>query len=145
MKIKDFSEEKRLSRQAVYKAINKAGFSARSLTDRNGNITKKGFSVLNRLFPPDPSPVPPDPDPDEPEQAEQVNPDQQRISELLNRIDELERKCREWESRYFEQVNQTKAETEQFRILLAKEQELRMLAENKGFFRRLFSGKGKTN
>ena len=36
MKIKDFAAEKQLSKQAIYKAIQRAGFSAKQLTDRNG-------------------------------------------------------------------------------------------------------------
>ena len=61
MKIKDFSEEKGLTKQAVYKAISRAGFSAKQITDRNGNITGKGFSVLRSLFP----------DPEQPETGNQ--------------------------------------------------------------------------
>ena len=134
MKIKEFAEEKQLSRQAVYKALNRSGYSAKDLTDRSGNLTKKGLSVLNKLFLSDGD----QPEPIQPEPPEQ---DQKIIDELRNQVDELKQRCSEWERRYFEAVNQAKTETEQLRILLQREQELRYYAENKGFFKRLFAGK----
>ena len=135
MKIKDFADKKELTRQAVYKALNRSGYSAKKLTDRSGNLTKNGLAVLNRLFPSAGDQVNQEP----PEPVEQ---DQSSIvDELRNQVDELKRKCSEWESRYFEAVNQAKTETEQLRILLQREQELRLYAERKGFFKRLFSGK----
>lgn len=135
MKIKEFAERKQLTRQAVYKALNRSGYSAKDLTDRSGNLTKKGLTVLNRLFPSDGDQV--NHEPPEPVEQDQSS----IIDELRNQVDEQKRKCAEWESRYFEAVNQAKTETEQLRILLQREQELRLYAERKGIFKRLFAGK----
>lgn len=134
MKIKEFADKKQLTKQAVYKALNRAGYSAKTLTDRSGNLTKKGLTVLNRLFPSAGDQV----EPDQPEQADQ---DDSIVSALRNQVDELKQRCEQWETRYFQAVDQAKQENEQLRILLQREQELRLYAENKGFFKRLFAGK----
>lgn len=142
MKIKDFSEEKGLTKQAVYKAISRAGFSAKQITDRNGNITGKGFSVLRSLFP----------DPEQPETGNHgsstagADPEQQpgtaaELDRLRQQIAELEERCKQWEKRYFDALETAKQEGQQLRVLLSQEQQLRLAAENKGFFRRLFAGK----
>lgn len=135
MKIKDFADKKGLTRQAVYKALNRSGYSAKKLTDRSGNLTKNGLTVLNRLFPSAGDQVNQEP----PEPVEQ---DQSSIvDELRNQVDELKRKCSEWETRYFEALNQANTEKEQLRVLLQREQELRLYAERKGVFKRLFAGR----
>ena len=123
MKIKDFSEEIGLTKQAVYKAINRAGFSAKQITDRNGNITGKGFSVLRSLFP----------DTEKPETGNQGStagddPEQQpgtaaEIEQLRQRIAELEENCKTWEKRYFDALENAKQEGQQLRVLLSQEQE----------------------
>ena len=136
MKIKDFAEKKQLTKQAVYKALNRAGYSAKTLTDRSGNLTKKGMTVLNRLFPSDGDQA------DRQDQPEPVDQDESTVAELRNQVTELKERCKEWETRYFQAVDQAKQENEQFRILLQREQELRLYAEsNKGFFKRLFAGR----
>ena len=136
MKIKDFAEKKQLTKQAVYKALNRAGYSAKTLTDRSGNLTKKGMTVLNRLFPSDGDQA------DRQDQPEPVDQDESTVAELRNQVTELKERCKEWETRYFQAVDQAKQENEQLRILLQREQELRLYAEsNKGFFKRLFAGK----
>ena len=143
MNIKDFAEKKGVTKQAVYKAINRSGLSAKQLTDRRGNLTKKGVNLLAKLFP------------DDPEltgkaftDAELLEDDQQpdqtgsnEADQLRQTIRELEEKCQEWEKRYFALIDSHKAETEQLRHLIAREQELRFAAENKGLFKRLFAGK----
>ena len=135
MKIKDFADKKELTRQAIYKALNRSGYSAKKLTDRSDNLTKNGLTILNRLFPSAGDQV----YQDQPEPPEQ---DQSSIiDELRKQIDELKQKCSEWESRYFEAINQANTEKEQLRVLLQREQELRLYAERKGVFKRLFSGR----
>ena len=148
MRIKDFADEKGLTKQAVYKAIQRAGFSTKQLTDRQGNITPKGFAVLRNLFPDVPG-QPAEESDEAPEQAaprqSPLQPEldrlQQIVSELENRCAEWEKRCMEWERRYFDAVDSAKKEAEQMRVLLSQEQQLRLAAENKGFFRRLFAGK----
>lgn len=139
MKIRDFAEEKGLTKQAIYKAISRAGFSARQITDRNGNITSKGFSILRTLFP----------DAEQEQQQETKSGEGQQQTEqqaaelerLQERIRELETSCKQWEQRYFDAVETAKQEGQQLRVLLSQEQQLRLAAERKGLFRRLFAGK----
>lgn len=146
MTIKDFAEKKGVTKQAVYKAINRSGLSARQLTDRKGNLTKKGAALLMKLFP------------DDPEltgkafsDAELLEEDQQpqasnaEQEQLRQTVKALEEKCQEWEKRYFALIESHKEETEQLRKLIAREQELRYAAEHKGFFKRLFAGKKPEN
>ena len=141
MKIKDFAESKGLTKQAIYKAVNRAGLSARQLTDNRGNITRKGSQILSKLFPANPeqrgSPL------DELPDQQQDDQQQELISGLKDQIKELEIRCKEWEKRYFDAVEAHKAETEQLRILISQEQQLRLAAERKGLIRRLFAGKQK--
>lgn len=132
MKIKDFAVEKGLTPQAIYKAANRAGFSAKQLTDSKGNLTRKGSQILNKLFPPNGQ--------RQPAEDPQELPD---VEVLKERIKELESRCKEWEKRYFDEVSSHKAETEQLRILISQEQQLRLAAEKKGLFRRLFAGRQK--
>ena len=135
MKIKEFADKKQLTKQAVYKALNRAGYSAKTLTDRSGNLTKKGMTVLNRLFPSAGDQA------DRQDQPEPVDQDESTVAELRNQVTELKERCKEWETRYFQAVDQAKQENEQLRILLQREQELRLYAERKGIFKRLFAGK----
>lgn len=134
LKIKDFSEEKGLTKQAVYKAIQRAGFSTKQITDQRGNISAKGFTILHNLFP----------DPEQKHDAEEKKHDADKsaeVEQLQKRIEELELRCKEWEKRYFEATEAAKQEGQQLRILLSQEQQLRLAAENKGFFKRLFAGR----
>ncbi len=146
MKIKDFADGKGLTKQAVYKAIQRAGFSTRQLTDRHGNITAKGLAVLQNLFPDQPEQ---DQEADKPGTESELSPKQQdpipdlrpEVERLTRKVEELESRCAEWERRYFDAVDHAKTESEQMRVLLSQEQQLRLAAENKHFFRRLFAGK----
>lgn len=131
MKIKDFSEEKGLTKQAVYKAIQRAGFSTKQITDRNGNISAKGFTILSNLFP----------DSEQKHEQKHDTDKSAEVEQLQKRIEELELRCKEWEKRYFEATEAAKQEGQQLRILLSQEQQLRLAAENKGFFKRLFAGR----
>lgn len=138
MKIKEFSEGKGLTKQAVYKAISRAGFSAKQITDRNGNITSKGFSILRSLFPESESAA----DPETISGAGQQPAEQTaELEKLRERVRELEESCRTWEQRYFDAIESAKKESEQLRVLISQEQQLRLAAERKGLFRRLFAGK----
>ena len=140
MKIKDFAAEKGLTKQAIYKAISRAGFSAKQLTDRNGNITGKGFTTLRSLFP-DPEQGSSSGDGQQQPTEQAAEQQQAEIDRLQQRIAELEQDCKQWQQRYFDAVESAKQEGQQLRVLLSQEQQLRLAAENKGFFRRLFAGK----
>ena len=132
MKIKDFAAEIGITPQAVYKAINRAGLSARAMTNKSGNLTSKGLSELRRLFSDDQEEERPE---RRPERADQ---DQ---DELRFRIKALEDEVAEWKKRYFDLVESSNEERAQLRIIIDQEQKLRAAAEHKGFIRRLFSGK----
>ncbi len=142
MKIKDFAEEKGLTKQAIYKAIGRAGLSTKQITDKAGNITGRGFTILRNIFP--------DPEPETGENGRTAGADPNQpgtaaeLEQLRQRIAELEESCRTWERRYFEALETAKQEGQQLRVLLSQEQQLRLAAENRGFFRRLFSGKKET-
>lgn len=141
MKIKEFSEEKGLTKQAVYKAISRAGFSAKQITDRSGNITGKGFSILRSLFPESEQPEIGSQSSNAGTDPEQPSGTKSEIEQLRQRIAELEESCKKWEQRYFDALETAKQEGQQLRILLSQEQQLRLAAERKGFFRRLFAGR----
>ena len=132
MKIRDFAAEIGITPQAVYKAINRAGLSARALTNKSGNLTSKGLSELRRLFSDDQEQDQPD---QRPERADQ---DQ---DELRLRIKALEDEVSLWQKRYFDLVESSNEERAQLRIIIDQEQKLRAAAEHRGIIRRLFSGK----
>lgn len=50
MKVKQFADEKGISRQAVYSAISKKGYEISQLTDSAGNLTETGLATLEELF-----------------------------------------------------------------------------------------------
>lgn len=132
MKIKDFAAEIGITPQAVYKAINRAGLSARSLTSKSGNLTSKGLSELRKLFSEDQ-------DEDQPEQRPERS--DQAQDELKLRIKALEDEVSLWQKRYFDLVESSNQERAQLRIIIDQEQKLRAAAEHRGIIRRLFSGK----
>ena len=135
MKIRDFAAEIGITPQAVYKAINRAGLSARALTNKSGNLTSKGLSELRKLFSEDQ-------DEDQPEQRpERSAQDQDELARLRLRVDQLDQEVSLWQKRYFDLVESSNQERAQLRILIDQEQKLRAAAEHKGLIRRLFSGK----
>ena len=165
MKIKEFAESRKLSNQAIYKALNRAGYSAKQLTDRNGNISQKGIRILNKLFPDDlqqdPEPGAGDQQPGQQEpgaaaagssaggESKEAEYLRERIKELENQCSEWKTKSSEWETRYFELQQSKEREAQEFRRLLYQYKETenqKLIAaagepEKKGFFKRLFHGK----
>ena len=142
MTIKEFADRKKVSKQAVYKSINRNGISAKQPTDKQGNLTKKGLTILRKLFPDDRNLV------DQAVSDELLTDDsrnagdqEQELEQLRNRITELKTECEEWKSKYFQLVDSSREETQQLRILIQNEQTLRLQAEHKGFIKRLFAGR----
>ena len=133
MKIRDFALEKGLTPQAIYKAINRAGLSTKALTTKSGDLTKKGLTQLRLIFSEGE-------DLDQDQERPESKPDDQ-AEDLRRRIADLETEVSDWKKRYFDLVDSADKEREQLRILIDQEQKLRAAAENKGFIRRLFSGK----
>ena len=147
MKIKEFAESRKVSNQAIYKALNRAGYSAKQITNKYGNISPQGARILKKLFPDDmqldPEPAAGDPQPEESagNNSRETEHLRERIKELEQQCGEWKAKCNEWEERYFD-LQQSKArEAQELRGLLLQEQQLRMSVEKKGFFKRLFPGK----
>lgn len=138
MTIKEFADGKGLTPQAVYKAVGRAGFKTRQLTDRKGKLTTGGITRLKVLFP------------DESATAQEAEPKaespelvrlREQVEALQTRCRELEQKCEDWKGRFFDAQEHSREEAQQMRQLLSQEQQLRMAAERKGFIRRLFAGK----
>ena len=143
--IKEFAERKKVSKQAVYKSINRNGISAKQLTDRQGNLTKKGLSILRKLFPDDSNLVDQAVTGDQFTEPDSRNTVDQETEQLRQRVTELQTECEEWKQKYFQLVDSSREETQQLRVLIRNEQELRLRAEHKGFIRRLFAGKKENN
>ena len=147
MKIKEFAESKNVSNQAIYKALNRAGYSAKQITNKYGNICPHGIRILKKLFPDDlhqdPEQVAEDQRPEESAGIESREMEllRKRIDELEQQCEEWKTKCNEWEERYFELQQSKTREGQELRGLLLQEQQLRMSIEKKGFFKRLFPGK----
>lgn len=51
MTIKEYADGKGVTRGAIYKAIGRAGYSSKDLTDKKGHVTPKGSAILSKLFP----------------------------------------------------------------------------------------------
>ena len=147
MKIKEFAESRKVSNQAIYKALNRAGYSAKQITNKYGNINPQGMRILKKLFPDDlhqdPEQGAGDLQPEETagNNSKETEHLRERIRELEKQCEEWKTKCNEWEERYFD-LQQSKArEAQELRGLLLQEQQLRMSVEKRGFFKRLFPGK----
>ena len=50
MKIKEYAAEKGVTQGAIYKAIGRNGYNAKSLTNRRGDITPAGYEILRRIY-----------------------------------------------------------------------------------------------
>ena len=50
MTIKEYAENRKISRQAIYQMISKAGKRTSDFTDSDGELTEQGLSALNDLF-----------------------------------------------------------------------------------------------
>ena len=154
MKIKEFAESRKVSNQAIYKALNRAGYSAKQLTNKYGNISPQGVRILNKLFPDDLQHNPELENEDLQQEfkaaaagfsagneSKEIEHLRDRIAELENQCKEWKTKCGEWEERYFDLQQSKTREAQELRGLLLQEQQLRMSVERKGFFKRLFPGK----
>lgn len=139
MTIKEFADGKGLTPQAVYKAVGRAGFKTRQLTDRKGKLTTGGISALKVLFPDDESATAQEAEPKA--ESPEIVRLREQVEALQTRCRELEQQCEDWKGRFFDAQEHSREEAQQMRQLLSQEQQLRMAAERKGFIRRLFAGK----
>lgn len=147
MKIKDFAVEKGLTQGAIYKAIGRAGHSAKELTDKKGNLTAKGSQILRELFPDDQEPITePRSEPLKEEKAEDST-----IDDLRDRLRAAEERAEKWERLYLELQDRAAQEREAHReelraahVLAAQAQEtISALSAKKNPILRLFSGRKK--
>ena len=163
MKIKEFAEEIGITQGAIYKAILRAGYSTKKLTDKRGEITSAGMRILRRIYPENA----PETVSDAPEETEADNSTfdelRDRLREAESRRDALDAELKsvrdqlteardqaqKWEKLYLEEreqariIRETAAEEKRRAdILLSQAQEnYRILAMNP--IKRLFSGRKK--
>jgi len=57
LKIKEYAAEKGVTQGAIYKALGRNGYNAKSLTNRRGDITAAGYEILRRIYDPDAEPL----------------------------------------------------------------------------------------
>lgn len=142
MKIKDYAVEKGLTPGAIYKAVQRAGHSAKELTDKQGNITAKGSSILQKLFPDNAEPRS---EPPKEEKAEDST-----LDDLRARLRAAEERAEKWERLYLELQDRAAQEREAHReelraahVLAAQAQETISALSRKNPILRLFSGRKK--
>ena len=147
MKIKDYAAEKGITRDAIYKAVSRAGRSTRDLTDKRGNITTKGRAILDELFPDEQEPI------SEPlsEPPKEAKAEDSTLDELRDRLREAQERAEKWERLYLELQDRAAQEREAHReelraahVLAAQAQEtISALSAKKNPILRLFSGRKK--
>lgn len=89
MKIKEYALQKNLTQSAIYKAVQRAGYSSKDLTDKNNEITAAGFAILAKIYP-DPDAENPDQDPASDRLPEKQT-DNSVFDELRNRLSQAEK------------------------------------------------------
>lgn len=134
MKIKEYAEYKGITRDAIYKAVGRAGRSTRELTDKKGNITPKGMEILDNLFADDQEP--------QRERLKDTKAEDSTLDDLRARLSEAQERAEKWERLYLELQDRAaqereaaEKEREQYKILLQTEQGLRIKAERNLFQR----------
>ena len=164
MTIKEYAVSKAVTTGAIYKAVSRSGHSAKELTDRKGQITGKGLSILREIYPdeqePDQEPLS--------EPLKETRPDDSALDELRKRLSEAKRardraeadlqnererriraeeQAEKWERLYLElqdKAAQERAEiwekVREAHVIAAQAQEA---ANKKSIFLRLFSGRKK--
>ena len=152
MKIKEYAIGHHLTQSAVYKAVQRAGYSVKELTDKNNDLTAAGFAILAEIY--HDSEISAQEPPSE--RLNESKPDDSLIDDLKSRLSEAEKalaksetalKAETEQRTLFEKLyNETKdelreqrisaeKEREQYKILIRAEQGLRMKAERSLFQR----------
>lgn len=166
MTIKEYAESKAVSTGAIYKAVSRSGHSMKDLTDRKGQITGKGLSILREIYPDDQEP---DQEPLSDSLKDQ-QPEDSVLEDLRERLSEAERardraeellqiekdlrikaegQAEKWERLYLELQDKSAQERardsedqRELRVIAAQAQEIiKHFSMNP--IRRLFSGKKK--
>ena len=145
LKIKEYAEKMSLTQGAIYKAIARAGYSAKQLTDKRGNITQKGSAILERIFSDDQQPEPEQLQ----DQPEKVSAQAGSLDELRTRLKAAEERADKWERLYLElqeKAAEERAEHAQqlkaAQVLLSQQQEIQKLSLMNPI-KRLFAGRKK--
>jgi len=164
MTVKEYAESKAVTTGAIYKAVSRSGHSMKELTDRKGQITGKGLSILSEIYPDDQEP---DQEPLS-EPLKETRPDDSALDDLRDRLSEAERardraeadlqnekerriraeeQAEKWERLYLELQDKAAQERERIlenareaHVIAAQAQEA---ANKKSGFLRLFSGRKK--
>ena len=50
LKIKEYAAEKGVTQGAIYKALGRAGYNSKSLTNRHGELTPEGLEILRLIY-----------------------------------------------------------------------------------------------
>ena len=102
MKIKEYAIGHHLTQSAVYKAVQRAGYSVKELTDKNNDLTAAGFAILAEIY--HDSEISAQEPPSE--RLNESKPDDSLIDDLKSRLSEAEKALAKSETAL-------KAETEQ--------------------------------
>ena len=142
MKIKEYAEYKGITRDAIYKAVSRAGRSTRELTDKKGNITPKGMEMLDNLFADDPGP--------QREPLKETKAEDSTLDDLRARLSEAQERAEKWERLYLELQDRAAQEREAHReelraahVLAAQAQETISKLSTNPIKRLFFGGKKK--
>lgn len=138
MTVKEYAESKAVTTGAIYKAVSRSGHSMKELTDKKGQITGKGLSILREIYPdeqePDQEPLS--------EPLKETRPEDSALDDLRARLSEAQERAEKWERLYLELQDRAaqereaaEKEREQYKILLQTEQGLRIKAERNIFQR----------
>lgn len=133
MKIKEFAAENGVTQGAVYKAIGRAGYSARDLTDKRGNITTRGMKTLRGLFSDAENPA--SEPPKEPEA------DNSTIDDLRERLRAAQEQAEKWQRLYLELQEQSARERAEHREEMREAHIIASQALNRNPLKRLFGRK----
>ena len=156
LKIKDFAEGKKMSQNAIYKAILREGHSAKELTDKKGNITAAGFRILNKIYPGEVEEMQRNPEKekdgilDQLKEADKIREQLEReatslreqLAEAKSRADKWEKMCIEQQEKASQERSEMLQQLKASQVLLAQQQEInsRLLMNP---IKRLFAGRKK--
>ena len=160
MKIKEYAAEKGVTQGAIYKALGRNGYNAKSLTNRRGDITAAGYEILRRIYDPDAEPLKdqrPEPLTEaegsrdalrESEARREAETLREQLRNAEERAERAEERAEKWERLYIElqeKAAQERAANDQqlqaAHVLMS--QQLAALTRKENPIKRLFSGRKK--
>lgn len=115
--IKEFSEEIGLSKGAIYKAIRNSSFQLNQITNRAGQITPEGLTVLKGLFPDHGGGL------DAPEGSDRLQEEAERLRDALEESERLRKEAERSLERAEDALEAEKRQRETFEKLYMEERE----------------------